>query len=379
MREFQGRIRMAIVDLIEAGLGLVLSESDITPQWAEGVLRGSGSLEDGVSVTGVSVQRIGEGVGILSILQRVTPTYSGDTKKGPKSFIVKYPTNDATQRFTADALAFYARELLFYKDCAADAPFRTAKCFGQAMASDSTDFTIAMEDIGHFRPMNQLEGVGLDEAKVLLQTLADFHAMWLGSPKLAQYESVFQPIDNPTFNAVLPMLWTNGWPFVEQHAGHLIPDSVREIGELWAGKLPWMLQSLSAPTSMIHGDFRADNIMFDGSNPAVIDFQLIGTGSVIYDVGYFISQSIATEVRRGHDRELVDVYVDRLEKHGIDIDREEIWHKYLVCICLCVTYGVTTFAGFTEQNERGQKLLQDMLLRALQCVADNNALEVLRS
>jgi thiamine kinase-like enzyme len=140
-----------------------------------------------------------------------------------------------------------------------------------------------------------------------------------------------------------------------------------------------MLENLMTPTTMCHGDYRADNIMFDGNKPVVIDFQLIGTGSGMYDVGYYISQSIATDVRRGHDRELVDVYLNRLESHGIDIDRDEAWRQYLICICFCVTYGVTTFGGFTEQNERGQKLLQDMLLRALNCVADNNALSVLKS
>jgi hypothetical protein len=369
---------MAIVDLIESGLGLLKSDADITAQWVEGVLRGSGNLEDGVSVTAVSTERIGEGVGILSILQRITPTYSGPTSKGPKSFVVKYPTDDATQRFTADALALYIRELIFYRDCAPDAPFRTAKCFAQAIAGDNTDFTIAMEDIGHMRALNQLDGISLDESRVLLEKLADFHAMWWGSPKLASYASEFQPLANPTYNAVLPMLWEAGWPSVEQHAGHLLPDSVREIGGIWAGKVSWMLDNLMTPTTMCHGDYRADNIMFDGDKPAVIDFQLIGTGSGIYDVGYYISQSIATDVRRGHDRDLLETYLSRLESHGIEVDREEAWRQYLICICFCVTYGVTTFGGFAEQNERGQQLLQDMLLRALNCVADNNALEVLK-
>jgi hypothetical protein len=72
----------------------------------------------------------------------------------------------------------------------------------------------------------------------------------------------------------------------------------------------------------------------------------------------------------------VNTYLDRLEKHGITIDRDEMWRQYLISVCFCVTYGVTTFGGFPEQNERGQQLLQDMLLRALNCVADNNALTV---
>ena len=161
---------MAIVDLISSGLGLLASEKDITTTWVEGVMRGSGTLEDGVTVTSVSTERIGEGVGILSILQRVIPTYSGTTK-APKSFVVKYPTDDATQRFTADALVLYIRELLFYSDCAPSAPFKTAKCYGQAIATDNTNFTIAMEDIGHYRGLNQLEGVNLEESKILLEKL----------------------------------------------------------------------------------------------------------------------------------------------------------------------------------------------------------------
>jgi hypothetical protein len=234
-----------------------------------------------------------------------------------------------------------------------------------------------MEDIGHMRPLNQLEGVGLEEARTLLSTLADFHAMWWGSPKLEGMTGTFQPLANPTYNAVLPMLWTQGWPNVELHAGQLVPDAVRSIGGMWAGKVGWMLENLMAPTTLLHGDWRADNLMFDGENPVAIDFQLIGTGSGMYDVGYFISQSIATDVRRGHDRELVDHYLDRLESHGIEVDRAEAWRQYLVCIVFCVTYGVTTFGGYTEQNERGQALLRDMLLRALHCVADNDALSAI--
>jgi len=369
-------ILMAIVDLITSGLGLLATEKDITPTWVEGVMRGSGNLEDGVTVTSVSTERIGEGVGILSILQRVIPTYSGATK-APKSIVVKYPTDDQVQRGTADALAFYIREIVFYRDCAPSAPFKTAKCYGQAIESDNTNFTIAMEDISHYRPLNQLDGVSLSDAKIMLEKLADFHAMWWNSPKLPAMQDIFPPMLNPIYETVIPMLWAQGWPNVEKYAGHLLPDSVRHIGGIWAEKVSWMLTNLMAPMTLCHGDYRADNMMFDGNEPVVIDYQICGTGSGIFDVGYFISQSIATKERRGHDRELVDLYLDRLETHGITIDRDEMWRQYLVAIVFCVNYGVTVFAGYAEQNERGQQLVNDMLLRALDCVADNDALKVI--
>jgi thiamine kinase-like enzyme len=372
----RGGILMAIVDLITSGLGLLASEKDITTTWVDGVLRGSGHLEDGVTVTAVTTERIGEGVGILSILQRVIPTYSGATK-APKSIVVKYPTDDPVQRGTADALVFYIRELTFYRDCAPSAPFKTAKCYGQAIESENTNFTIAMEDISHYRALNQIEGVSLSDAKIMLEKLADFHAMWWNSPKLPAMQSIFPPMTNPTYEMVIPMLWTQGWPNVIEHAGHLLPDSVRSIGDIYAAKVPWMLSNMMEPMTLVHGDYRADNMMFDGNEPVVIDYQIVGTGSGMYDVGYFIGQSIATDVRRGHDRELVDLYLDRLETHGITIDRDEMWRQYLVVLVWCVNYGVITFSGFAEQNERGQHLLQDMLLRAMHCVADNDALKVI--
>jgi thiamine kinase-like enzyme len=163
---------------------------------------------------------------------------------------------------------------------------------------------------------------------------------------------------------------------VEQHGMDIVPQSVAHIGEMWAGKVPWMLNSLMSPRTLCHGDYRADNLMFEGNTPVAIDFQIVGTGSGMYDVGYFISQSIAASVRQGHDRELVNGYLDRLESHGITVNRDEMWRQYLITICFCVTYGVTTFQGITEQNERGQNLIREMLGRSLQCVADNDALSV---
>lgn len=367
---------MAIVDLNASGLGLVRSEQDITTSWVEGVLHGSGALDKGVTVTDLNIERIGEGVGILSVLQRITPTYSNGGS-GPKSLVVKYPTSDANLRGAADALAFYIRELIFYRDLAPDAPFKTAKCYAQAIAADNTDFTIAMEDIGYMRPLNQLEGVSLEESKVLLEVLADFHAMWWNSPKLAQVQEYFLPVANPTYEYILPPMFTQAWPSVVQHAGDLIPDSVAKIGDIWAEKCMWMLQSMMTPTTLCHGDYRADNLMFAGNDPAVIDFQITGTGCGMYDVAYFISQSIDSDVRHGRDQELLDTYFNRLDKHGIDFDREDMMRMYLIGICFCVTYSVTAFPSFEENNERGKQLLRDMLNRSLRAVADNDALKVL--
>lgn len=364
---------MPIVDLIESGLGIIRTESDITPEWVQGVLRGSGALEAGVSVTGVEVERIGEGVGVLSILQRITPTYSAQTS-APASVVIKYPTDDPGQRFTADALAFYAREIIFYRDIAPSAPFRTAVCHGAAIATDSTDFTVVMEDISGMRNLNQLEGVSIDDAYVLIDALADFHAQWWQSPDLPGMQDVFQPLSNPVYHMVLPSLWDAGWPIATEILSDAIPAGTEGIGTLWSQKCQWVLDTLMQPQTLCHGDYRADNLMFDGANPAVIDFQIVGCGSGVYDLGYFVSQSLTPDVRSGRDRELVDRYVARLATHGITLDRDEAWRQYRIVVTFCAIYSVTNLPQYGNMNDRGQSLMRDMLNRALLAVADVDGL-----
>lgn len=362
---------MAIVDLLESGLGIVRSESDITAEWVQGLLHGSKALESGVTVTGITTERIGEGVGVLSIIQRVTPAYSGATK-APATIVIKYPTDDPTQRFTADVLTLYVRELEFYKQVAPDSPFRAPRCFAAAIA-ENNDFTVVMEDIGAYRACNQLDGMTLDEARAVISDLADFHATWWNSPRLPALEQWFQPISNPTYHAMLPQLWQAGWPFATQHASHLIPDGIGDLGEKWPERISWMLEEMMHPHTLLHGDCRADNIFFDGNEPVLLDFQISGTGVGVYDIAYLVSQSLKPEVRKGHDRELVDTYIARLEHHGIEVDSEDMWRKYRIAVVMCVTYAVTTFPSYEAQNERGKQLIGEMFSRALQAVVDSDA------
>lgn len=367
---------MAIVDLNESGLGLVRTAGDITPAWVEGILRRGGHLEDGVSVSGVDLERIGEGVGILSIIQKIIPTYSGPTA-APKSLVVKYPTDDPGQRFTADALTFYVREIVFYRDIAPGAPFRTARCYAQAIATENTDFTIVMEDISGLTQLNQLAGITLEQAGVLVDQLADFHAMWWDSPKLDEMIGWFPPLSNPVYHMVLPSLWDAGWPAMLERAPEIVPAEIADIGGLWSGKVQWMLDSLMSPATLCHGDYRADNLMFDGDKPVVLDFQIVGKGSGIYDLGYFISQSLSRDVRRGHDRELFDRYCDRLAGHGISVDRDEMWRQYLITVFFCAIYSVTNWPQYDNMNDRGQSLLRDMLERSLGAIVDVGAMSAI--
>ena len=64
-----------------------------------------------------------------------------------------------------------------------------------------------------------------------------------------------------------------------------------------------MLATLStSPTTVIHGDYRADNIFFAADGRTVLlDFQLTGLGSPSYDLAYFVTQSLLPDVAVAHE------------------------------------------------------------------------------
>ena len=74
------------------------------------------------------------------------------------------------------------------------------------------------------------------------------------------------------------MVFAEGWEKLTAAGG--LPPAIEAIGPRFAPAIAGLLTDLATdPTTMIHGDFRADNLLFapDGSL-AIVDFQLTGPG-----------------------------------------------------------------------------------------------------
>ena len=82
-----------------------------------------------------------------------------------------------------------------------------------------------------------------------------------------------------------------------------------------------MADMARAPRTLCHGDFRADNLMFmpDECGPALItvDWQAPLQARGAFDVGYLMSMSVTTELRRAHEADLLRRYYDRLVAAGV--------------------------------------------------------------
>ena len=260
--------------------GFPTSVEQITPTWLAEVI--------GSPVESADIEQIGAGIGVMSALYRVQLTGSGC----PKTVVVKLPALAEESVFTSTVLRMYLREGAFFAELASQAPVRVPACHHSTVDPEGSQFVLVMEDLGHLRVVDQVKGMQITDAERAVDGLAAWHATWWGRALELAERGVTVSLGDPIYKAVLPMVFAEGWEKLGKEL--TIPPAIQEVGPRWTAVMPGLLDDLATePTTMVHGDWRADNLLFepDGS-VAALDFQLIGTGRGTYDLAYFITQSL---------------------------------------------------------------------------------------
>jgi aminoglycoside phosphotransferase (APT) family kinase protein len=130
-----------------------------------------------------------------------------------------------------------------------------------------------------------------------------------------------------------------------------------------------LLTDLStAPKTLLHGDYRADNILFrpDGS-VVLLDFQLIGTGSAAYDLAYFVTQSLDAAVASANERALFDRWIAGLHAAGVT-DTDRMWDDYRKAALFCLVYPVVASRGMDLADPRQRGLIDCMNSRLCRAI-----------
>ncbi|MBA3303845.1 MAG: phosphotransferase [Acidimicrobiia bacterium] len=308
-------------------------------------------------VDGTAVEQIGVGVGVSSALYRVR-------LRGPAcpdSVIVKLPALDPAAVFTSTMLRMYIREVRFFTELARQSPVRVPTGLHAAVDEETSRFVVVMEDMGKMRVVDQVEGMSLTDAERAVDELAAWHATWWREADELAEAGVTVSLDDPIYPAVLPVVFAEGW---EKLTAELqLPPPILDVGPRFAAGIPGLLRDLCrAPTTVFHGDYRADNILFapDGS-VVLLDFQLIGTGSGAYDLAYFITQSLTAGVAAEYERALFDRWTAGLLTGGVPADDlGRMWEDYRRAALFCLVYPVVASRGMDLADRRQRGLLDCM-------------------
>jgi hypothetical protein len=304
-----------------------LENGRFTPERITAALRAGGSLEDTVSVVDIVATEVGTGQ--MASCVRLALRYD-DSTGAPASVVAKIPAADEASR-RAGAAGAYETEVRFYQELAPQVSIRTPQCHFSEVGPEPGEFLLLLEDLAPAEQGDQLSGCSPAQAELAVVEAAGLHAPTLGAAGLRDAHSwlVRGMVGTGArgMGAIMQSLYPS---FCERYDGRLDPDVVA-LGERIVGKLEAYYAN-EGPESVIHGDYRLDNLLFgtsEGGPPiAVVDWQTHLWGDPIADVSYFIGAGLVAEDRRAHERDLVETYRQAMAAMGASLDADDCWERY---------------------------------------------------
>ncbi len=299
----------------------------LTPKWVTDALRSSDRLGTS-TITGIELSPVGTGQMCDSL--RLALRFDGPVD-APATMIAKLPAADETSRATAKALRSYENEVRFYQLLAAELPMRTPEVYYADIDVETASFILLLEDMAPAEQGDQLRGCSPDAAKVAVDELVRLHAPRWDDPSLERLDWLHR--DRAAQREFLMMLLPGVWDgFRERYAAHLDAD-VLAAGDALFTNLDSYLAIDTRPWTIVHGDYRLDNLLFDhtpgGVPVTVVDWQTCTHGPALQDVAYFIGAAMPGKVRRGVEVELVGGYHAGLLEAGVpDYGWERCWQDY---------------------------------------------------
>ena len=321
----------------------------------------------GWDVTSVEVAEIGAGLGVSSAVYRAV-LEGADV---PDSVVVKLTAVDEAAAFTSTVLGMYRREVAFFDQLAESSPVRVPVGHHGRVSDDGADLVLVMEDLGGHRMSDQTVGMSLEDARRCVDAIADWHAHWWQRTDGLCESGAAVALGDPIYPALLPGLFEEGWAKLCASSGCVPPDALQAIGSRFADAIGGLLERLNGdPVTLLHGDFRGDNLMFDANgDPILLDFQLVGTGSAAYDLAYFVTASL--DVDADAEQELFRRWIERLVEAGVEeADLDGVWDQYRRAALFCLVYPGVASRGMDLDEPRQQALANTMMRRMARAAYD---------
>jgi aminoglycoside phosphotransferase (APT) family kinase protein len=349
----------------------VTSATDAVPRGIEGVTAPWLSDALGAQVDAVRSEPIALDSGFSSLLYRLYLTGAAV----PDTLIAKLPARSEA-RGAMEMMGGYTREVTFYQRVAGSAPMGTPHVYAARMVQDSGDFVLVLEDLQGWDNADHLAGLSLDRVRCGITHLAGLHA-WSNDPANADVREAFPSMDTPMMRDLLPSAFGVGWQMYRENAAAPVSPAVARFGERFAEHAPAALQALTERATLVHGDFRADNMFFAEDQLKVVDFQFAAQAVGAADIGYLLSQGLPTAVRAGRDEELLREYLVALEERSVtDYSFDEAWRHYRFAVAYLMVMPVVALLGAASMPERARRLCMTLIDRAVATIDDINALEV---
>jgi len=342
-------------------LAIPTGASDLTAEWLTAAM-----AVDGATVTAVEATPVGTGQVADSV--RLHLTWS-PPEAGPPTVVVKVTSSSETSRSAALGTRTYEVEVGFYNDLAPSLPVHRPGCWYAGYDPATIGYAVVLDDMAPAVAGDQLRGCSVDDAALGVEELALLHGTRWGDPALADIPWLDRhgPDHADSIGGLVGMMVPG---FLERYASSL-PDDVVALTERYVPMLGAVARSETAPRTVVHNDFRNDNLLFGGptGRVCVVDWQTVALGAGLSDVAYFLGGSLLPDDRRREEESIVRHYHERLRAAGGDLSWDDCWTGYRRHAFAGLTMAIVA-SMLVVRTDRGDQMFVAMAERAARHAID---------
>ena len=352
----------------------------ITPDWLQQALAAAGTLPV-PALEDIEVEELGYENHAAGQLLRCHLRYGAGAAPAPESVIIKLSPAGPVMKRLIKLVGAQKREYMWYRHFASEAPIRSPALFYGDFDESNHNLVLVLEDLRNMKAIPQSAGVDAARARIAVRAIARLHGQFWEQGKAPALADCYNTL-GLTYSRCLQLAY-QGF-LVSAHRrfkDEFTAEAVRLTEALGMTFADHTAALATGPLTLIHGDYRADNMFFDDSNgqePVAIDWQGCGIGSGPYDVAYFLATCVSTEDRRRIERETLAEYHEIICGRGAkNFSFEDCWRSYrqnMLGILLLIILGC---GGLDLSNEQLRTLTRKVLQRVLTAIDDLDVVDCL--
>ena len=283
-------------------------------------------------------------------------TFHARRKGDPQSYIVKVGTNDLRAQKFCRLIHAFRREAAAYKLLKPLADKVVPRCFASTSTPDGSNGLILLGEIAPARTGDQVSGLTFSELCVAVRSIGIVHAYLWGNQRkrdlpLHQYNRAHET--QSLFDA-----------FLKEFRTWISPSEIKRVRNVLRTVSLALRQARKRPVTLVHGDLRADNLLFSKDRVFIVDWQIASWGLGSFDLARVIGGSTQRALNLTEQKKLVQIWHQTLKRNKVrGYPFEEAWQDYRIGVALTLSIPITNGPTLAHLSTRGKKIARLMVRR----------------
>jgi len=287
---------------------------------------------------------------------------TGREAKLPASIFVKATPAEPAHREMLAVLHMHEIESKFYKLIQPEIPDLAPKAY-YAASYPGGRFLILLEDLeaSGCKPYWAKDNVSIDHIRAVTITLAKLHAKYWESSRLVGDLSWVRPRTRRYGWKWLSALTSDvRRVFPEKADDSIFPKELADLLQLWDQNADRVFDYFERlPRTVLHGDSHVGNTFsYPDGSAGLFDWQVMFSGHGLRDIAYFMLSAITHDMRKVHEKELFELYLETLAENGVKLKKDPAWNNYCLFVldrwdAAIMSYVHGTYGHAKEGQLRG--------------------------